>query len=250
MKPREKIFSGILILLTLCGVVLQVIPGMRFSGRLCLALALLCIARWALKHYVSGRAGKICTRIFDGVMISGLFLFAILEGCIVRYGHENWSALPADAVIILGAGVNDETPSMALQSRLNAAYEYLEEYPDIPVILSGGQGPGETITEAEAMRRYLAARGIDEKRLLPETRSTSTTENFRFSKEMLNTYGIDAESVQIAVITNDFHMFRAAMIAQRLNLHILGIPAELPWWLSANYHIREAFAVAKTLVFG
>ena len=100
------------------------------------------------------------------------------------------------------------------------------------------------------MRRGLTARGIEESRLLLEERSTSTAENFTFSKEVLRQAGIDPETAVVAVVTNDFHCFRAHLIAQRQGLTVLDIPAEVPWLLlNANYYVREFFALGKTLIF-
>ena len=70
---------------------------------------------------------------------------------------------------------------LTLARRLDAALAYLEENPKAYVVVSGGQGAGEDISEAEAMRRYLAARGIEESRILMEDKSMSTLENFLFS---------------------------------------------------------------------
>ena len=139
--------------------------------------------------------------------------------------------------------------SMKKIDRQRAA-EYLNAHPDIPAVLSGGQGNGENITEAECMRRQLTAMGIGESRLLLEERSTSTAENFAFSKELLRQAGIDPETAVVAVVTNDFHCFRAHLIAQREGLTVLDVPAEVPWLLlNANYDVREFFALGKTLIF-
>ena len=180
-----------------------------------------------------------------------LVLLVSIETVVVFRGEADNSAVPVDAVIVLGAGVNGETPSAALWSRIRASADYLEKHPDVPVVLSGGQGPGEAVTEAEAMRRALWTNSESRNaRYLLEDRSTSTAENFRFSKEILEDYGIDTQTAVIAVVTNDFHCFRAHLIAQRQGLHIVDVPAELPWWwLTANYYVREAFAVVKTALF-
>ena len=84
-----------------------------------------------------------------------------------------------------------------------------------------------------------------------EERSTNTAENFRYSKELLEQRGLDTETAVIAVVTNDFHCFRAHMIAQKQGFGtVIDVPAELPWWwLTANYYLREAFAVVKTALF-
>ena len=92
--------------------------------------------------------------------------------------------------------------------------------------------------------------GAENARYLLEDRSTSTAENFKFSKALLAEGGLDTDTAVIAVVTNDFHCFRAHMIAQQQGLRIVDVPAELPWWwLTANYYAREAFAVVKTALF-
>lgn len=239
--------------LALLGLGVAVIPnGMRFTGWLLLGAAaawtagrLLC--RWAERS----RAGRVCKRLFFTGLALGLACLIAIEFALLRRGEADNSALPVDAVIVLGAGVNGEEPSAALWSRIRAAEAYLETHPGVPVVLSGGQGPGEEISEAEAMRRCLQGPdGEEETRFLLEDRSTNTAQNFAFSKELLEEYGLDTETAVVAVVTNDFHCFRAHMIAQKQGLHIIDVPAELPWWwLTANYYLREAFAVVKTALF-
>ena len=100
------------------------------------------------------------------------------------------------------------------------------------------------------MRRGLAAWGAGEARLLLEENSTSTAENFAFSKELLQANGIDTDTAVIGVVTSDFHCFRAHIIAQRAGLTVIDVPAEVDWLLlNANYYIREFFALGKTLIF-
>lgn len=235
----------------LLGAVLLFLPGVSFSGCLCLGLALVCVLGLLLNRWAEiSRAGVWCKRIFLAGLTAVLVVLSAFEIVIVSYGEEDNSALPVDAVIVLGAGVNGETPSAALQTRIEAAAAYLEQHPDVPAVLSGGQGSGEDITEAEAMRRALTAEGIPEDRLLLEEASTSTAENFAFSIELLEERGVDMDKACIAVVTNDFHIFRAQLIARRAGLHTIGVPAELPWrLLTANYYVREAFALVKTLIF-
>ena len=239
--------------LALAGLVLAVVPlGVRFTGYFlwgCLGVWIAgeLLARWAERS----RAGRICFRAFCAGVVFGIVCLTAVEAVLLSHGEADNSSLPADAVIVLGAGVNGETPSAALWSRIRAAEDYLEKHPDIPVVLSGGQGPGEAVSEAEAMRRAL--RGPDEAenaRFLLEERSTNTAQNFAFSKALLEERGLDTETAVIAVVTNDFHCFRSHMIAQKQGLKTLDVPAELPWWwLTANYYLREAFAVVKTALF-
>lgn len=158
---------------------------------------------------------------------------------------------PVSAVIVLGAGVNGETPSLTLRTRIDAAAAYLEEHPDVPVVLSGGQGPGEAITEAECMRRALVRRGVDESRLYPEERSTSTQENLRYSRAILEKLGVDPAR-RVAIVTSDFHLCRARLM---WGGDTAAVPAHLPstlyfQCLTVNYFIREAFGLAAYFVYG
>ena len=232
------------------GMALFFVPGVRFSGYFFLGVAALFLVWSALGYFdEKHRFFKVCKRIFLVGVCALAVLLSCLEAVIISCGETYEPALPVDAVIVLGAGVNGETPSLTLQTRIDMAAEYIfsESHGDVPIVLSGGQGSGENISEAEAMRRELE--GLSG-RLLLEDQSTSTAENFAFSKKLLKEYGVDTETATIAVVTNDFHILRAQLIAQREGMHTFGIPAELPWWwLSANYYLREPFALVKTLLF-
>ena len=251
LSRRDVLWLGLAVAFTLLGVVIQLIPGMKFTGQFCFFITVGCIA-WLLlgKWAERSRRGRLCQRIFAGLLGAGVLFFCLLETLIITRGSEDWSALPTEAVIVLGAGVNGTTPSLSLQTRIDTAAAYLEAHPDIPAVLSGGQGPGEDIPEAEAMYTALTALGIDGSRLYMEDQSTSTAENFAYSMEVLDAIGVDPETADIAVITNDFHMFRARMLAQRQGLQMIAVPASLPYgWLTANYYFREAFALVKSAVF-
>ena len=118
-----------------------------------------------------------------------------------------------DCLVVLGAGLRpDGTPTETLQYRLAAALTYLEDNPETRCVVSGGQGFGETRTEADAMAEYLVAHGLDADRVTKEERSTSTAENIRNSSELL------APGATVAIVTNDFHLYRALRIAHKNGL--------------------------------
>ncbi len=223
-----------------------VLPGVRFSSLLFFGCAVVCLGFCLLNHWAAHsetgrrfRLGCVC------VLAAGSVLFLIVEGMILWRGERPMPNDEPVAVVVLGAGVNGTTPSLTLRTRLDAAEEYLRAHPDIPAVLSGGQGPGEDITEAQAMYIALVNRGIAAERLLIEDRSTSTAENLTYSMSILKNTGLDTTGV-IAIVTNDFHLFRAQLIARDVGMHVIGVPAELPWWwLNANYYVREFFALGK-----
>jgi len=243
------VFAAGLILLS---VVFFSVSGMVFLGYLAVEGAAACVlwiflCRWAKRS----KAGNRCKAIFLATVCAGGLLFALAEGIIVSYGERDSDDIATDAVIVLGAGINHEEPSPALRTRLNAARGYMERHPDIPVVLSGGLGLGETVTEAEVMKRTLSTGDPEwDERLYPEGKATSTAENFRYSCEILREIGIDPENSTIAVVTNDFHIYRAKLIAERLGMEVVGVPAELPWWwVNLTCYVREAFALVKTVIF-
>ena len=228
------------------------IIGMRFSGFVLLGIAALLLVELVLDRWAGrSRRGWYLRLGFRAAVALVIIPLAVLEVFVVHEGQKAVPETECKAVIVLGAGVNGTQPSLTLQTRLDAALAYLEGHPEVPVVLTGGQGYGEHITEAQCMYNYLTAHGVDGSRLVMEEQSTSTAENFTFSREYLEKAGVDAAAEPVAVVTSDFHLFRAQIIAAKQGYaHTFGVPAELPWWwLSANYYVREAFALVKTLMF-
>ncbi len=143
-------------------------------------------------------------------------------------------------VIVLGCMIYGDQPSLALRERLDAAIEYLQTEPDTVCILSGGQGSDEQISEALCMYNYMTARGIDPTRLIMEDKSTSTRENMLFSKAIIEEQGW---SKQVAVVTNEFHEYRACYIASVVGLDPAAVPASTAWWLLPTYYVRELYGI-------
>lgn len=146
----------------------------------------------------------------------------------------------SDVVVVLGCKVIGEGPSLMLSERLTAAESYLKENENAVCILSGGQGSDERISEAEAMYRYLLRAGISKDRLILEDRSTTTKENIAFSYEIMEQQGLGSS---IAVVTNEFHEYRAQHLAKQLGLNASAVPGRTHWWLFATYVVREWYAI-------
>ena len=251
-KRERLLFAAALVFLALA-VLLRFVPGLRFSALLCLCATAVLFIFYLLEHFArrGHRAAAWCELALNAALLLGFSLFTVLETMVVRGSFADESDAPVSAVIVLGAGVNGETPSLTLRTRIDAAAAYLEEHPDVPVVLSGGQGPGEAITEAECMRRALVRRGVDESRLYPEERSTSTQENLRYSRAILEELGVDPAQ-RVAIVTSDFHLCRARLM---WGGDTAAVPAHLPsalyfQCLTVNYFIREAFGLAAYFVYG
>lgn len=171
--------------------------------------------------------------------------FVIVEGLIVFNGKSD-AEVSADYLIVLGAAIEGETITPVLQARLDAGATYLQKYPDTKVVVSGGQGKGEDITEAEAMRRYLIAIGIDESRILFEPDATSTMENFKLGKKLIE-QSTGQSLTEVVFVSNSFHIFRSKMLARRNDLDAHAISNDPPK-VHYSMYIREYFAFIKSLL--
>lgn len=193
-------------------------------------------------------------KLFNKLFKAGLVLFTlwlvsfIIVSAILIGSAFSQRAEKVDCVIVLGAGLKGETPTLVLAQRLDNTLAYAAENPGTVIIVSGGQGRGETITEAEGMKRYLVRHGIDEDLIIKEEKSTSTFENMVFSRELYK-QSFGRELRRVMIITNDFHMFRSKMLAGRAGLEPSGISSGTPWYIYPNVFLREYLAVFKSLVF-
>lgn len=174
----------------------------------------------------------------------GILLFLVAEICIIS-GMTRKAQPGLDAVVVLGAQVRGTRVSRALAQRLNRAAEYLRDNPETYVIVSGGQGHGEDISEAQAMSLYLQEAGIDKERILLEDRSVNTAQNLRYSFELLK-----SPDDTVGLVSNGFHVFRAVHIAKAQGKEVQGLAAVTDWWMLPHYMMREAFAVGKDFLVG
>ena len=226
------------------------LQGYRVLGLCCLGLmGLMCFYRLGLRLAKKRKFVKAVMVVVTILLCIGLVVFAATEAVIIRASLGN-SGESCDYLVVLGAKVNDGGPSRALRDRINAAYDYLMAHPDTVAVLSGGQGPDEPTTEALCMYNELVALGIDPARLLMEDQSTNTWENLKFTLALLEKK-TGTVPTEIALISSEFHLYRAGLFARRLGLTAVGVPAEttLPV-LKVNYFIREAVAVWYYLIFG
>lgn len=167
--------------------------------------------------------------------------FIIIESHVVYYA-SHYDNINANKIIVLGAGLHKDKVSLSLQYRLDQTIQYVSSHPDAIIIVSGGQGRGESVSEAYAMKKYLTSKGIDESRIIEENQSTSTYENLLFSKQFIES------SDQTIIITNNFHVFRTRLIASRLNIEPYTIPAKSHSYTFLNFCIREFFAYIKDYI--
>lgn len=248
---EHKVLYTAGILLTFIGSILYpFIPYIRFMlffavfcGVCCIIYGLLCrLEKCAFKTVRI--IAKICRVLALTLICVFTVSFVIVQILIIDGMKENEAE--CEYVIVLGAGVNGTEPSAALACRLERAEKYLNDYPESTAILCGSQGPGEFITEAQAMETYLLSKGIDQKRLIKEDKSKDTRENIGNAISIIKSQTASNNILPTAIISNGFHLYRTKLIAKKqgintpvmLNAKMPSIPA-----LIINLHLREYFSV-------
>lgn len=173
----------------------------------------------------------------------GIVCFLVIEGCIIREFNEKGKP-QLDYIIILGAQVYENGPSVVLRYRLDAAIAYLNENPDTLCVVSGGQGYNEPFAEAVGMAEYLEENGIPAERILLEKESKTTEEN------LSNSFVYIEDGASVGIVTNNFHIFRATQTAKKLGYkNVCGIAAGSTKWYLPNNMLREFLGEIKFLLF-
>lgn len=215
--------------------------GYRFLGLCFLALAALILVFAALKamgvkHCKAARGIK--TALWCLIAVAAVAT-VITEAFIISEATAKRASPEPQTAIVLGAGVHGTVPSRSLKARLEAALEYANDNPKAVLVLSGGQGRGEDVTEARCMYDWLVSRGVSGDRLILEERASSTEENLEFSKKILDGMGCTGG---VCVITAGYHIARAKLMANDAGFTSVtarGRATDMPV-LELNYYLREA----------
>ena len=175
------------------------------------------------------------------VLLIVLLLAVLIPAGLIVSGMNGKGEPGGQVLIVLGTTVNGTEPSPMLKQRLDAAVEYLNAYPDARCIVTGGKGDEHNLSEAQCMFNYLTAAGIASERITMEDRATTTVENLQNVRAMLDTNEVD-------ILSSNFHLYRAGLIAQDAGLHASLIPAETrPLSLLAKWFLREIFVLYPQL---
>lgn len=221
----------------------------NFSKNLLLGGILLCLIGIANQVFNKNNFYKKVVKVMKPLIIFGLIVFAITEIAIVGFSFQK-NMDRVDYTIVLGAGIRGEIMTDTLKRRVDKAIEYKELNDDYGyIVVSGGQGAGESITEAEAMKRYLVKNNVNN--VLMEENSTDTYENLLFSKEVIEKHsGKPINELKIKIITSDFHLLRSKMLCMKLGYKDVSFCGSSYYTiLIPNYYIREFVGFYKMLVF-
>lgn len=144
-----------------------------------------------------------------------------------------------DFLLILGCRVKKDEVSKTLQSRVDAAVEFLKENENVIAFCCGGiVQPKQIKSEAAVMKDELIRQGIEQSRIILEDKSKTTQQNFLNAKGILAEYDLKNEA-KLAFLSSDFHIFRAELIAKRAGVPCLGIAAKSPRQRKIKNYIRE-----------
>lgn len=192
---------------------------------------------------------RFVPKIIIYVFAVGIVSAAVLGSFLFIYGNLDSVKYDEDAIVVLGSGIRGEKPTKNLIRRLERAIDYYNKNPNAVIVVSGGQGLQEDITEALAMERYLLRRGVLKDKIIKEEKATSTYENFVFTKQILDSY-FDGE-YSVVFVTNDYHVYRAKGLAKIAGFDdAASLHCSTPWYLVVPSFLRECLAVVKLWVFG
>ena len=228
-----------------------VLPGYSFTALVCLCLAAVILFYTAmpfLGQHFPGLA-KVLTLGVTAVLVLGLCVCAVTEALIIKASFGD-PGEQVDYVVVLGAKVRDDGPSVSLWDRIYAARDYLEAHPHTVAVLSGGKGKDEPMSEAQCMFTELLALGIEPGRLWQEDKAESTWENIRFSLDLIQKE-TGARPTKIGVLSSEYHLFRASLFAKKNQVELVGIPARTSRLSQRiNHFMREVAGVWHYIILG
>lgn len=212
------------------------------------AMLFLCLAVFSYAFFyprIPHKWRKLCNLLW----LAGAVLVLGLVGVMLSAAYLNPpdETNPPQTVIVLGAKIVGDQPSLMLSRRLDAALGYLKQNPQATAVMCGGLGAEQAYTESTVMKQYLVARGIDSGRIFEESASVNTGENIAFAAEIIGQNGLDT---RVVICTDGFHQLRAAIFAKRDGLAPSAISCNTPWGLVPIYYVREWVGLAKALLLG
>ena len=228
-----------------------VLPGYSFSALVCCCLigilAFYEVCRMLLPFFPVWVPAV--RRIFTVCLCVGLLVVGITEAIIIRASFGS-SAETVDYMVVLGAKVREDGPSVSLWDRIYAAAEYMQAHPGTIAIVSGGQGTDEPVTEAQTMFDELVKLGVDPERIWLEDQATSTWENLHFTLDLIEEK-TGQRPTKLGVLSSEYHLFRASLFTKACGVDFVGIPARTSRLAQmVNHFMREVAGVWHYILLG
>ena len=253
MKNRKKTFGWVLaaVMLALAGFTRFCLVGYSFSALIFLGISMVCVM-YQLFPILAKKRPVLAQRLRR--ILTFLLCLAVIAAAVTGlliYGESKGEPdTDCRYIVVLGAGVNGTVPSLSLRERLNAAYDYLTAHPDAVAVVSGCQGDGEDISEAQCMYQELVKMGISPERIWMEDLAENTRQNLQFSLDIIEERTGQRPDT-VGIVSSEYHLYRAGFFAREQGLTPVGVPAKTSWVsLRINYYLREIAAVWYYCILG
>ena len=192
---------------------------------------------------------KVVKRVFTVLLCIGLLVVGITE-CLIIHASFGDREETCDYMLVLGAKVRNDGPSVSLMDRIKATAAYMEAHPEVIAIVSGGQGTDEPMTEAQCMFEQLVKLGVDPGRIWLEDKAASTWENLHFAMNLIEEK-TGTRPEKIGLLSSEYHLFRAKMFARACGVEAVGIPAHTSRISQmVNHFMREVAGVWHYIILG
>ena len=163
----------------------------------------------------------------------------VVAGVVLMARHD--AAAPADAIVVLGAAQYNGRPSPVFRARLDHAAELLQRGLAKRLLVTGGVGAGDTVSEAVVGRRYLMGGGADSAAIVAVATGRSTEASLRAAADWIHRHG----GRRVILVSDGFHMLRLCLMALRLRLVPLGSPAKLSP-IASNRRLEIDYVLAES----
>ncbi len=225
--------------------------GYSFSALVCVCLIgiLLFYNICYLTRKRFPKTTKVVKSLFTCLLCIGLLVVSVTE-CFIIHASLGDKDETCEYMVVLGAKVRQDGPSVSLMDRIKAAAAYMEAHPEVIAIVSGGQGPDEPMTEAQCMFEQMVKLGVDPSRIWLEDNATSTWENLRFTLDLIEEK-TGQRPTKIGLLSSEYHLFRAKMFARECGVEAVGIPAHTSRISQmVNHFMREVAGVWHYIILG
>ena len=185
---------------------------------------------------------KVVKRVFTILLCIGLLVVGITE-CLIIHASFGDKDETCDYMLVLGAKVRNDGPSVSLMDRIKATAAYMEDHPEVIAVVSGGKGPDEPMTEAQCMYEQLVKLGVDPERIWLEDKALNTKQNIRYSMALIEEK-TGQRPEYVGILSSDTHLLRANLLARRQDVKSFTIPAASTMRSSFLKHfLREIFVI-------
>ncbi|MBN1045381.1 YdcF family protein [Clostridium botulinum] len=251
MRNIYDILLGCILIIYVCIVNILSSSKIAFSLPIFILGIILVLYHFIKQKLFFNRCFIKINKVIKFFICIGIVLFIAVEVVIISCPKSNKEN--TDYIVVLGAGLNNgDQLSYILKSRLDSALQCINEFNNNSyIVVSGGKGNDERISEAMAMKKYLLEQGISEDEILMEDKSKNTFENFKYSKKIIEEHSNkNIDDLSVKIVTTDFHGFRSKMLAKRNGYNEVKLYTNKTiYYLIPICYTREAFAVVKSIIF-